>query len=295
MKPFLKIICGLAAVVALAGANGSLNVFTGDKEAEVFIDGQFVAREQALNHALPAGTHYIQVKKNNRVIRSRTVEVQDGRLETVVLDDFVDYKTNVASRGALDVEAMRVRETRGNFGFGLYGGSPASGLSLKWWPWEKFGFQALGYVNTFDGNEDTRFGLRLLCSLNESVYKNSTFTTFLALGGGRSMLANNIDDQKNEIYDIQEAALGIEFKIADFFSTAERQDRYIILNSQDEGASPYISLLTAVVLGIGEGLLKFGHIALELGVEHVRVLYLLDKADTEHTAVKVSGGFHIYF
>jgi hypothetical protein len=283
---------------SLLAANGSLNVFTGDKEAEILIDGESAGRDMVRGHSLPAGTHYLQVQKNGKIIRAQTVHIQDNKTETVALDDFVDYRSGAASRGAIEVEAMRVRETRGNLGFGVYGGSPASGLSLKWWPWERFGLQGIGYVNNFDGNRDTRLGARLLISLNESVYKNSTFTTFLALGGGRSTLVNQTDDEKNEMYDLQELALGIEFKIADFFSATERSTRYVIIKEGKENISPYITLLTEIALGLGEGLLKFGHIALELGVEHIATRYFLPAAEAkfaDRTAVKASGGFHVYF
>jgi len=283
----------LILIILTAGlwANGTLNVFTGDKDAEIFINGQLIAKEQVLQHSLPAGTHYIQIKKNNTVVRSRTVEVQDNKTETVVLDDFVDFRTNAASRGAIEVEAMRVREARGNIGLGLFGGSPASGLSLKWWPFERVGFQAIGYINNFDDNRDTRLGGRILLALNESVYMNGTHTLFLALGAGRSTLANGVDENKNVIYDLQELSVGIEYKVLDFFGKSESTNYLILAQSKDRD----VDFLMWLLFVISDGLLRLGHIDLELGVEHTGAYYPAADKTTDRTAVKFSGGYHIYF
>lgn len=286
-----KFLVWFVLLIMFVRADGNLNVFTGDKTLDIYIDGQLAGQEQVLQYPLQAGVHYLQIKKNNETVRSRTVEIIDGRTETVVLDDFVDYKTNTASRGAIDMEAMRVRETRGNVGIGVYGGSPASGLSLKWWPWEKFGIQAIGYVNNFAGNRDTRLGGRLLYALNESVYKSSTFTTFLALGGGRSTLYNSIDMGKNEIYDLIEASVGIEFKVADFFSD-EKIDRHWVISDSDDAGMVF---LTEFLLGVGEGLLKFGHVDMEIGFESMTTHFVEDDDYRDRQALKFSGGYHIYF
>ncbi|GBR76424.1 hypothetical protein NO2_0969 [Candidatus Termititenax persephonae] len=277
-------------------AAGQVNIFTGDSAAEIFIDGQFIAKEQVVQHPLSAGTHYLQVKKNNAVFKSRTIETQDGQTETIVLDDFVDYKTNVPSRGSLEMEALRVRETRGNMAFGWHGGSPASGLSLKWWPGEKLGLQAVGYANKFDDNQDTRAGGRLLFSLNESVFQNSTFTTYLALGVGRSALLNTVDENKNETYDLLEAALGLEFKIADFFKNdGGTRTRQVVISNESSALNV---LLAEFLIGLGEGILKMAHWSGEIGVERIFTRYFSPDADqpsSEVLRLKFSGGCHIYF
>jgi hypothetical protein len=218
-------------LLALLSADGQLNVFTGDRDAEVFIDGQFIAKEQVLKQALQSGTHYLQVKKNGNILKSRVVEIQDDKLETVVLEDFVDYKTNVPSRGSLDVETLRVRETRGNLAFGVFGGSPASGLSLKWWPLEKVGLQAVGFANNNNIAHDTRVGGRLLLALNESVYQSSTYTIYLAWGLGRSaLLFIDAADGESATYDLQELAFGLEFRVADFFQTSSNERKHVVID-----------------------------------------------------------------
>lgn len=296
MKKLLLLLLLLTCLFA----EGNLNVFTSDKDAEIFIDGKQIGKEQVLKHPLQAGTHYLQIKKNSKVLRSQTVEIYDNKTETVVLDDFVDYRTDVPSRGSLDVEAMRVRETRGNVAFGLYGGSPASGLSLKWWPWEKIGLQAIGYVNNFDGNRDTRYGARLLWALNESVFNKDTFTTYLALGAGRSTLFNMTDDEKNEIYDLTELAFGIEFKLQDFFKSntspvGVATNTAVVIDINEDNVVPMLALSAGALLL--DAFSRFVHLSGEVGVERIYTRYFLsnEEPSSERINIKVSGGLHIYF
>ncbi len=277
-------------------AEGRVNIFTGDKNAEIYIDGDKVGQESVAKLPIQEGSHYLQVKKNGQVLKSQTFVISPDKTETVVVEDFVDFKTNVASRGAIDVEAMRVRETRGNIAFGMYGGSPASGLSLKWWPTERVGLQTIGYINNFNDNIDSRGGVRLLINLNESVYKGGTMTYYLALGTGRSMLRNNTDGEKNETYDLSELAVGMEFKLANFFGEEKTQEyKHVVI---DENTSPVSVLITQFIISLGEGFFKFAHFDLEIGVERIFTVYHL--ADTEESslhkvAAKFSGGYHIYF
>ncbi|MDR1113511.1 MAG: hypothetical protein LBL50_00260 [Candidatus Margulisbacteria bacterium] len=291
----MKKVCFFIMLLALLGADGQLNVFTGDKDAEVFIDGQFIAKEQVLQRALQGGTHYLQVKKNGNILKSRVVEIQDNKLETVVLEDFVDYKTNVPSRGSLDVEAMRVRETRGNLAFGLFGGSPASGLSLKWWPLERVGLQAIGFANNNNTARDTRAGGRLLFAFNESVYQSSTFTIYSALGLGRSALLF-IDDDNGEsaTYDLQELVFGLEFRVADFFQTNNNEYKHIVINKD---TSALDILLIELLLGVGEFFLRTAHWSVEVGAERTFTRYFASdaKPSTDYLNLKFSGGCHIYF
>jgi hypothetical protein len=289
----MKKIWFFITLLALLGADGQLNIFTGDKDAEVFIDGQFLAKEQILKHSLQSGTHYLQVKKNGQILKSRTVEIQDGKLETVVLDDFVDYKTNVPSRGSLDVEALRVRETRGDVAFGMFGGSPASGLSLKWWPLERIGLQVIGFANNNNIVRDTRAGGRLLLAFNESVYQSSTFTVYSALGIGRAAFFDEADEE-SATYDLQELVLGLEFRVADFFQTNSNERRHIVI---DKDTSALDILSVELLLGIGEFFLRTAHWSIEIGVERTFTRYFTADREpsTDYFNLKFSGGCHIYF
>lgn len=293
-KKYLLLMVFIAQFIL--AATGQVNVFTGDKTAEIYIDAERVGQESVTKYTLEEGTHYLQIKKSDRVLKSQSFEIFPGKLQTIVADDFVDYKTNVASRGAIEVEAMRVRETRGNLAFGFYGGSPASGLSLKWWPTERIGFQTIGWVNNFSGYTDSRGGARLLISLNESVYKGGTMTYYLALGAGRSFLRDYNNGESNETYTLSEAAAGMEFKIADFFAGQNNQEyKHVVI---DKDTDPVSILFTQFILGIGEGFFKFAHFSVELGVERTFIVFYdpdRDESSRSRISGKLSGGFHFYF
>lgn len=295
MKNKKWVVFSIIILQFLLAVPGKVNVFTGDKTADIYIDGEKVGRESVTKYSIDEGSHYLQIKKGDKILKSQTFLIYPDKTETIVADDFVEYKTNVASRGALDVEAMRVRETRGNLAFGLHGGSPASGLSVKWWPFEKFGLQAIGLINNFSGNTDSRGGARLLFNLNESVYQGGTMTYYLAAGAGKAMLRDYNNGESNEIYDLSEAAIGLEFKIDNFFDQQTKETKHVVI---DKETDPFSILLTQFILGMGEGFFKLAHFNLEFGVERTLIIFH-DPEREESTrstiAGKLSGGFHFYF
>jgi len=295
MKKQLIFILFLLLVQIIFAVPGKVNVFTGDKTADIYIDGEKIGRESVVKYSIDEGNHYLQIKKGDKVLKSQTFQIYADKTETVVVDDFTEFKTNVASRGAIDVEAMRVRETRGNFAFGIHGGSPASGLSIKWWPFEKFGIQAIGLVNNFSGNTDSRGGARLLFNLNESVYQGGTMTYYLAAGAGKAMLRNYNEGESNELYDLSEAVMGLEFKIANFFNQPSSETKHVVI---DNNTDPISILLTQFILGIGEGFFKIAHFNVEFGVERTLTIFHdpeREESTRSRIAGKLSGGFNIYF
>ncbi len=297
---FSKIFKVLLLVFFIAGSllaaeKGFLNVFTGDSKADIYLDSEKIGRETVKKHPLDEGVHYLQIKKNGVVVAAQKVNIFSGKTETIVKDDFVEYKTNTASSGAIEAEAMRVRETRGNFAMGLHGGSPASGLSLKWMFARNFGLQTIGFLNNFSGNQDTRSAFRFIWNVKDSVYKGSVTSYYFALGAGRSLLENSVDEYKNETYDITDLAFGIEFKLANFFADDSNDSQHIVIDNDTDAGE---ALLTMLVIGIGEAFMKFAHLNFELGVERVFTRYYYDesdKASDSKIAAKVSGGFHFYF
>lgn len=279
----------------LGAEKGLLNVFTGDSKVDIYVDNEKIGRETVKKQALDEGSHYLQLKKNGVIIAAQKFNIVAGKTETIVQDDFVEYKTKTASSGAIEAEAMRVRETRGDFALGVHGGSPASGLSLKWMFARNFGLQAIGYLNDFSGNQDTRSAVRLIWNAKDSVYKSSVTSYYFALGAGRSMLENNVDEYKNETYDITDLAFGIEFKLANFFADDSANSQHIVIDNDTEAGD---TLLTMLAVGFGEAFMKFAHFNFELGVERVFTRYYydeIDKASDTKLAAKVSGGFHFYF
>ena len=281
----------------LFAETGFLNVFT-DPGVDIFINGENAGQEQVLRRELQEGVYYVQARRNNTVLRSESVTVDSGRVQTVVLDNFQDYRTNVASRGAVEVEAMRLRETRGNFGFGFHGGSPASGFSLKWWPNNRIGLQAIGYLDSQNNKMiDSRAGARVLIGLTDLAFKGSPVTFYSAIGTGRSFYK---DDNDPEIYpmkyDLTELALGVEFKIANLYGDPNsKSERQVVIT---DDTSPFNLLFIDLVLGLGEAFFKLTSFNAEVGYE--RVFGVEHRSGNgegvlDRKGLKFSGGMHIYF
>jgi hypothetical protein len=266
---------------AFAEPQGKLSVFTDVKEAEIYVDSAKIGQENVVGYSLSTGEHYLKVMYKGNKAYAEIVNIIEGQTKTVVVDNFVDFKTNAPSRGAVDKEAARLRETRGNMCFGAFGSSPASGLSYKWWVFDKFGFQVVGFAQNLDSNKkDDTFGYRILFGFADKVYQEDTITAYAALGRGRGSYIDRENGVDNVFFDTTEGAFGLELKLAKDVS---------IPNINGDVMSILMQLMTL-------GILNTCYVSLELGAESRYVIY----GDTTRrpdnlTYMKVSGGLHYYF
>lgn len=288
MKKIILLCACLAGT--LFAATGTLNVFSDDKDAEIFIDNSFVAKQQILKHPLEEGEHRLQVKKNTKIYRSEIVTIAAGKTKTIVADNFVDYKTDVPNRGALDVEGSRVRESRGNVGLGLAAGSPSSGLSIRYWPWTNIGFQLTGIATDYEGYKMSGSGARILFGFRDSIFNSSTLTPYAALGIGKT-LYRSPDPEGNILSTTTEVGIGIEFRVMDPYKTQPIQ---VAIGAEDDLAA---SLLKTACIPLGSAFLQTAHIFLEAGLENVfDKVYANERPNTQRkNQIKFAGGFHYYF
>ena len=286
-KTILLLLCVAQALFAVTG---NLNVFTDDANAEIYIDNGFVAKQQILKYPLEEGEHRLQVKKNTKVYRSELVTIEAGKTKSIVADNFVDYKTDVPNRGALDVEGSRVRESRGNVGIGLAAGSPSSGLSIRYWPWTNIGFQLTGMASDYSGYKMAGSGARILFGFRDSVFNSSTLTPYAAIGSGKT-LYRAPDPEGNILSTTTEVGIGIEFRIMDPYKTQPVQ---VAIGADDDLAA---SLLKTACIPLGSAFLQTAHIFLEAGLENVfDKVYANERPNTQRkNQIKFAGGFHYYF
>jgi hypothetical protein len=288
MKPLLVFLCICQFLLA---ATGTINVFSDDQAAEIFIDNTFIAKQQVIKYPLEAGEHRLQVKKNNKVYKSEIVTIEADKTKTIVADNFVEFKTDVPNRGSLDVEGERVRESRGNIGIGLTAGSPSSGLSLRYWPWRNIGFQLIGLATDTDTYKVSGSGLRLLFAFRDSIFNSSTFTPYAAIGTGRT-LYRSADAEGNILSTTTELSLGVEMLLMDPYKTAPIQ---VSVGENDDLAS---GLLKTLFIPLGSAFLQNAHLSLEAGIENqFEQIYAHEEKPTTKRKVqlKFAGGFHFYF
>jgi len=204
----------LSVSVLLAANPARINVITDlGYGARIYVDGQLAGRDAVQNYRVDAGEHYVSVVYNNKKIFAKTYALRAGQLKTVATAHFVGFKTDVANRGAIDVEAARIRETRGSFGIGAYSSTAAGGISIKKWFGERWGLQAYGLIHDHTGGTEYQSGGRVLFWIADKVLLNAPFSGYLFLGGGRTNFLNPGDSEKNMQTNSSHGGLGIEFSI----------------------------------------------------------------------------------
>ena len=168
-KILLALTLLLIAFPIWSAGTGKLTVVTDIPEAVIFIDGKNVGTDSIQAYPVEAGEHYVTVWYRGHKGYAQMLTIADGEFKTITSAHFVDLRTKTASRGAVDIEAARLRESRGNMAFGLYGISPASGLSWKWWFMEKVGVQLVGFMSSNENTAYNQLGGRLLFHLEAAL------------------------------------------------------------------------------------------------------------------------------
>ena len=220
----LFILWGLSSALGYA-EKGRLNVVTDLPGAEIYVNGVKAGVNAIQDYEIDPGTHYVRVVYRNKTIYAKTHNVADGAVVTVPTAHFVDFKTNVANRGAVDVEAARIRETRGSFAVGAHGSVTAEtaslgGISLKKWFGERIGLQAVGWL---DGQR-TYSGGRLLLWIADKVVFDAPLSGYVYAGGGTDSYTDKDDAYNNIRTSVSNFGFGMEFSpfgVNGFFMSLE--------------------------------------------------------------------------
>ncbi|MBL6722416.1 MAG: hypothetical protein ISQ13_00245 [Candidatus Margulisbacteria bacterium] len=219
MRSYLILLfCLMFTGVGFGENPGFLNVITGRPSASIFIDGEFVANDYVKKHELMEGQHYVRVEYNNQLMYAKMVSIQPNKLVSITTENFVDIRTNTASRGAVNREASRLRDTKGDFGLGVQWGEtfPAKGMSLKWLSPINIGvqFSAIGKTKV-DNDEISEIGLRAIIPIGNKIFSSTNFSGFTTLGVVSQTKNNNQGT-------LLGGSVGIEFGFADpVYFTAE--------------------------------------------------------------------------
>ena len=128
---------------SVESTTGFLNVITGNPDAQIFVNGEYVANDFINKMQLDKGQHYVRVEYNGQLMYAKMVTIYPDRLQTITSENFVDVRTKTASRGAIERESRRLQATKGTVGLGFIWGEnyPAKGMSLKWFSPLNIGLQ----------------------------------------------------------------------------------------------------------------------------------------------------------
>jgi hypothetical protein len=221
----MMLVCIFSFMAFAEYSTGKLNIITDMDDASIYIDGQQEGVSYLRNFEIAAGSHYLTVYRNNKKIYAETFEVYPGEVKTIPTSHFVDIRTSTPNRGALDVEAARIKETRGSGAFGVFMGtplaSPKAGLSVKWWFMGPFGAQLLASAMGDSSQQETQFGGRMLYSLGTKIMFEQPLEAYAALGAGRKVFDDKTSQNKGYTANVLEFALGLEFGIGNIFFSLE--------------------------------------------------------------------------
>ena len=65
-----------------------LNIFSNDKDIEIYINKKFIAIQQLINYDLPAGSYLLEIKGDN-LLQSEVIFIEKDQTKTISLDNFV--------------------------------------------------------------------------------------------------------------------------------------------------------------------------------------------------------------
>lgn len=231
MKTYIVALFLLFCTTLYAAEYGFISVTTGEPKAEISIDGKIVGKEFIQKYPVEPGEHYVRITYNDKLMYAEKVVIEPEQLKLITSEHFVDLKTSVANRGAMDREARRLQEVKGTVGVGVLGGIsfPASGVSLKWIPLNWLGFQLSGIANIkLDKDTVSQYGARLIFPLGKRVLWESVLSGYLAPGYTRhSQTGSNPYDA-----DVIGVGLGIEWApVNPVFLSAEISSGYMMKNT----------------------------------------------------------------
>ena len=53
-----------------------LNIFSNDKDIEIYINKKFIAIQQLINYDLPAGSYLLEIKKGDNLLQSEVIFIE---------------------------------------------------------------------------------------------------------------------------------------------------------------------------------------------------------------------------
>jgi len=218
MSIFIKItkisIFLLLAGLALPAFAEKLTIINDRPEAEIFIDGRYVANKSVFNYEVDAGSHHVKVELKGKTVYSKVVEVDYGVVKTLNTSTFVNVARSprrLPNRGPKELEAQRIREARGNIAIGAHLSSIPFGLSLKWFPTNKFGGQVVGWTSSQGNKRFDSFGGRLIYNVADALIFNQIMTFYAGVGAATNFDSTVAPSLRTEIV---EYVLGIEVPTA---------------------------------------------------------------------------------
>ena len=185
-----------------------LNVLNDDPLVDIYVDGIFAGKGNVSNFQVQPGDHFIKVVSGKDVIYSKMITITSEAVKTINTTYFVEAPlTKIANKGSSMIEAARVRDARGNLAMGVYCSDSTVGLSVKYFPLDRFGMQVIGWGSSSPGNANEIFLFRPVYEIGDYVLWDRHMNVYATLGFGQKKVQNSKVDVTTQI---QQAAVGVE-------------------------------------------------------------------------------------
>lgn len=278
-------IVSLLLLLSLVFAE-NLNIINGAPEADIYVDGVFVGKQTVNNLNVEPGSHIVKVSKRGTIVFTHRVEIMNGQTQTIDTTRFVDVPESMAmpSRGPRDEEALRVRDARGDIGFGFYVGPIGSGISMRYFPMRDWGLQLSGWWSGTLQSHYQSMVVRPIFVLVNTLAAGKPMTLYTGVGFGRQTASTAAG---MELREQQEVLVGAEFPAVmlgaplAFIGSIGRQ-------APHNKASDTVGWLGFG--GIVMSLFENAYATLELGFQRLQKNQVL-----EYEGVRFSGGILLYF
>jgi hypothetical protein len=272
MKRTLVLLLGLSIMITSNVFAEKINVFSLNPELKIFVDDKLAGLGAVTGYEVEPGSHFIKAMEGNSVVFAKVVKVEYGETASIPIDNFVDAKTNIPNRGSKLREAKRIRDSRGNFAFGV-NASYFPGVSVKFFPADKLGIQGTVFGYATDDSKYINWEVRGIYTIVDTILGNMPGSTYVALGYGQR------DNNINATVEYSDIALGLEFSLSRFFNRGSS----ISVNNNDLGN---------IFNDIFRGLLALdnAYFSFEVGVANI-----YNPDDSDYFGITGRAGLHYYF
>lgn len=172
-----------------------LNIFSNDKDIEIYINKKFIAIQQLINYDLPAGSYLLEIKKGDNLLQSEVIFIEKDQTKTISLDNFVKAESVIIDTSSMEPEVNRALKSKGKIGLGFNLGS-LSGISIKYRLNKKFGLEATGFYDQKE-NEHTysTYEIRTFYYLKDKIFIKMPASLYLSAGYGER--SNNYSESED--------------------------------------------------------------------------------------------------
>lgn len=186
MKRVIGLMCAVGTIFLMNQTiyAEKLNVLTQSTDSKIYLNNLLVGTHQLLDYEINKGTYILKVMDMGVAVYQKTIEIPEGQTISIdVSGGLVEAHSPMADKGPLSREALRVRESRGNFGIGVNLGV-IPGLSMRCFLTRNIGIEANGWYSSRNSEKFSAWEARGIYVLSNSLINNMPGNGYVVLSVG---------------------------------------------------------------------------------------------------------------